>query len=137
MNDIQIGDVFAHRRLTIKTPFTAVPFPATYEVQGYVNDMNGTRITLRALHHYNRTPLMNGHPRPLVATLVTELPDPHGEQFDVTPQALEKHFVFLRHGEIHHEQPTLCEACGCPIDPDLNHTEIGSECICDLKEDSA
>ena len=99
MNDIQIGDVFAHRRLTIKTPFTPVPFPATYEVQGYVNDMNGTRITLRALHHYNRPPLMNGHERSLNATLVTELPDPHGETLDVSPKALEKHYVFLRHAD--------------------------------------
>lgn len=131
MNDIRIGDVFAHRRLAIKTPFTAVPFPATYEVQGYVNDMNGTRITLRALHHYNLS-AFGGY-----ATLVTELPDPHGHSRDVSLEDLEKHFVFLRHGEIHHEQPTICEACGCPIDPDLNHTEIGSECICDLKEDSA
>lgn len=95
MNDIQIGDVFAHRTLTIKTPFTAVPFPATYEVWGYVNDMNGTRITLRALHHYRLGRAMNRHH----ATLVTELPDPHGDQFDVTPQALEKHYVFLRHAD--------------------------------------
>jgi len=133
MNDIRIGDVFAHRRLTIKTPFAAVPFPATYEVVGILENEN---VHLRALHHYTRTgmkALSNGG----YATLVTELPDPHGEQFAVTPQALEKHYVFLRHGEIHHEQPTICEACGCPIDPDLNHTEIGSECICDLKEDSA
>ena len=99
MNDIRIGDVFAHRRLTIKTPFTPVPFPATYEVQGYVNDMNGTRITLRALHHYNRPPLMNGHERSLNATLVTELPDPHGETFDVSLEALEKHYAFLRHAD--------------------------------------
>jgi len=135
MNDIQIGDVFAHRTLTIKTPFTAVPFPATYEVWAYVNDMNGTRITLRALHHYKRE---NLHTNPDTrAWLITELPDPHGEQFDLTPQALEKHFVFLRHREIRHEQPTICEACECPIDPNLKHTEIGSECICDLKEDSA
>jgi hypothetical protein len=29
----------------------------------------------------------------------------------------------------------ICEVCECPIDPNLIHTEIGSECICDLKEE--
>ena len=98
MNDIQIGDVFAHRTLTIKTPFSPVPFPATYEVQGYVNDMNGTRITLRALHHYNPAILDEDGVLP-VATLVTELPDEHGEQFTTNPRTIEKWYVFLRHAD--------------------------------------
>lgn len=103
MNDIHIGDVFAHRTLTIKTPFTPVPFPATYEVQGLmkpldVNDRFGMRITLRALHHYKPAILDLDGDLP-VATLVTELPDEHGEQFTINPRTIEKWYVFLRHAD--------------------------------------
>lgn len=110
MNDIQIGDVFAHRTLTIKTPFTPVPFPATYEVVG-VSESRG--VHLRALHHYGtpwrKTPqdvdavrfVFEGSVpfRRRVLTLVTELPDKHGEQFTTNPRTIEKWYVFLRHAD--------------------------------------
>lgn len=93
MNDIQIGDVFAHRRLTIKTPFTPVPFPATYEVEGMKDPIDGGDVHLRALHHFRLGESMRN------ATLITELPDEHGERIVVTRLALEKHFAFLRRAD--------------------------------------
>ena len=94
MNDIQVGDVFAHRTLTIKTPFTPVPFPATYEV---VRISESGNVHLRSLHHY-KTPQDVDAVVP-VAMLVTELPDAHGERFSVNPRGLEKWYVFLRHAD--------------------------------------
>ena len=114
MNDIQIGDVFAHRTLKIKTPFTPVPFTATYEVvaiepsftaqyrvryrEGVIlpdESLKPYTITLRALHHYKRENLHQSSDTR--AWLITELPDPHGEELEITMDVLEKHFVFLHH----------------------------------------
>lgn len=103
MNDIQIGDVFAHRTLTIKTPFTPVPFPATYEVEGMKDPIDGGDVHLRALHHFrlgkSKQLRTVAHIEQLNATLITELPDEHGERIVVTRLALEKHFAFLRHAD--------------------------------------
>lgn len=91
MNDIQIGDVFAHRTLTIKTPFTPVPFPATYVVQA-IYEKEG-KVRLRPTHHYRLNE--DGDK----ATLITELPDPDGAWFLTTPDVIEESYVFLRHAD--------------------------------------
>jgi len=97
MNDtyrLRVGDVFAHRTLTIKTPFTPVPFTATFEVLKVMKDKGMVR--LRALHDY-RLGASVGHRNR--ATLVTELPNPHGAEFTTFFTSLKEHYVFLRHAD--------------------------------------
>ena len=92
--DIQIGDVFAHRTLTIKTPFTPMPFPATYEVVEVHEDKGIVRF--RPLHHYRIGASVGHRTR---ATLITELPDRHGAEFTTFFSTINEHYVFLRHAD--------------------------------------